>query len=932
MAKRIFLSLVLLLTTIVSTWAENVSYIYYTVNSDGKAITKHEDGSLANPTVLTSTLLKNSNEDNLDTGWYVLNTSFEYGERIVISGDVKLILKDGCTLTAEQGIRINSDATLTIYAQSETEGTMGKLVAIETHHDKAAIGGNKNYEAGRLFIHGGEIEAICKNGSKYAAGIGGGYGDGSGMKEITIYGGKVTAQGAKCGAGIGGGKNNNHAGTINIYGGDITANGGMYGAGIGGGENRAGWDTYLYNGKINATGGSCGAGIGGGNDGKGGNITIYGGRITANAKSEAAGIGGGSDQPGGNIEIFGGTIYAYGDFGAGIGGGAGESYSFVTYHGDAGIIKIHGGWVVGSSKSIGGGAGIGGGYYGNGGTIVIDGGHVEAVGNTVRETFDRSASIGRGAHGNNKGTVEITGDAYVKLTRISVDLGTQTATLIGAVLTLGNTLCVKENENSLPYNASERVDQCTVEQHSVLIIGPCTHDMTYTVSESGHEGHCKYCKHSETGEHTYIGENTTCSTCGYGTAVTITSLAFPQTSTASMSGYHTSNYDVVDGQTIALPDCNKVPVGWKFVGWSEKENLNGINDFTSIEAADSETDLHQPGDDYEVSGSAFFFARYRYDFTDTWDWADDLASATLTIKSDATDDIHVGASDINVSRTVTEATADAEGCITATATYTYTHDNTTYTFTDTQTMPLYYTLSLDEDDNTGKLASADGKTVTTALTGRTLYKDGSWNTLCLPFDMPIEGSPLDGATVKELVDAAFANGTLTLNFADVTKIRAGVPCLIKWDSSDTHLTGTDLVFEGVAIDQTANDEECAIGDNVSVTFMGTYKRLSFAADDRTVLYLGADNTLYYPQSGASIGAQRAYFKLSGLTAGDLATGASTFVLNFGDDETATGISLTPGPSPKGEGSDYYSLDGRKLPGKPTQKGIYINNGRKIVNK
>ena len=227
MAKRIFLSLVLLLTTIVSTWAEDVKYIYYTaivVNNDVSL--NIFSGTASNPTVLTSSLLKNSSEDNLDSGWYVLNSTFSYGERIVISGDVKLILKDGCTLTAEQGIRINTDAKLSIYAQSEEVGTMGKLVAIETHHDKAAIGGNKNYRAGELFIHGGEIEAKCNDGSKYAAGIGGGYGDGSGMKGITIYGGKVTATGAKSGAGIGGGKNNNHPGTINIYGGNITAKGG----------------------------------------------------------------------------------------------------------------------------------------------------------------------------------------------------------------------------------------------------------------------------------------------------------------------------------------------------------------------------------------------------------------------------------------------------------------------------------------------------------------------------------------------------------------------------------------------------------------------------------------------------------------------------------------------------------------------------------
>ena len=28
---------------------------------------------------------------------------------------------------------------------------------------------------------------------------------------------------------------------------------------------------------------------------------------------------------------------------------------------------------------------------------------------------------------------------------------------------------------------------------------------------------------------------------------------------------------------------------------------------------------------------------------------------------------------------------------------------------------------------------------------------------------------------------------------------------------------------------------------------------------------------------------------------------------------------------------WYTIDGQKLSGKPTQKGIYIHNGRKVVN-
>ena len=81
-------------------------------------------------------------------------------------------------------------------------------------------------------------------------------------------------------------------------------------------------------------------------------------------------------------------------------------------------------------------------------------------------------------------------------------------------------------------------------------------------------------------------------------------------------------------------------------------------------------------------------------------------------------------------------------------------------------------------------------------------------------------------------------------------------------------------------------------------------------------------------------AQRGFFKLSGITAGDKAAGVSSFVLDFGDGEEATGIgNLTVNSQLSTLNSDtWYTLDGRRLSGKPAQKGIYINNGKKIVIK
>ena len=693
--KKILLSLAMLCAVALGAWADNVSYIYYTVNGDGKTVTKHEDGSQADPTVLTSELLESSNEDNLNTGWYVLSSSFTYKERIVISGDVKLILKDGCTLTAEQGIRINTDATLTIYAQSEGDG-MGKLVATEAHHDKAAIGGNKNYEAGRLVIHGGEIEATCiKEASKYAAGIGGGYGDGSGMKEITIYGGKVTAQGAEGGAGIGGGKNNNHPGTITIYGGTVNATGGDYGAGIGGGQNRDGWPTIINGGIVFADSDNRGAGIGGGYLGSGTSVVINDGVVHADGSGGGAGIGGGCGQ-----------YYSVGDDVLWI--ITMSMYDNATQKGGhSGTIAIHGGIVFaeGSGSNWAGSAGIGGGIWGDvNGPITIDGGDVRASSKTYEGEI--IPAIGAGLNGNCHGDITITGTANVYL--YSVDEGKDGESLEnvaahyliglssyrdkafdGTLNLSGMRVTRTTTEREEKIVAANRVSVCKDEKSLWMRIMPCDHsDLTYSyINESGHTAHCKYCEYTKNEEHSILAPSTTCEKCGYGEGSTICTLSFPQTSTAEVSGYATAGFQAVQGQIITIPACTYVPEGWKFVGWLKQSTAP-----TSIEAADSETSLLQPGDEYTVTGNETFFAHYRYDFTETWMWNESLSSASLSIKAGSDEAISV--TPVTVSdRTEIAATDAADGSITATATATYTHGSTTYTFSSTQTKVLSYNLS-----------------------------------------------------------------------------------------------------------------------------------------------------------------------------------------------------------------------------------------------
>ena len=107
------------------------------------------------------------------------------------------------------------------------------------------------------------------------------------------------------------------------------------------------------------------------------------------------------------------------------------------------------------------------------------------------------------------------------------------------------------------------------------------------------------------------------------------------------------------------------------------------------------------------------------------------------------------------------------------------------------------------------------------------------------------------------------------------------------------------------------------------SFKGTYQSITFTDKNPSILFLGAGNTLYYPESGAKIGAQRAYF--------DLGTAqARQFVLNFDGEGTQNGIGHTEITEITERAGAWYTLDGVRLDGKPTKKGLYIYGGKKVV--
>lgn len=238
-----------------------------------------------------------------------------------------------------------------------------------------------------------------------------------------------------------------------------------------------------------------------------------------------------------------------------------------------------------------------------------------------------------------------------------------------------------------------------------------------------------------------------------------------------------------------------------------------------------------------------------------------------------------------------------------------------------ETVAINLSLSDNKNNNTA-VNNNDGVTTDVTLANRTLYKDGGWNTICLPFNVTLSGSVLDGADVRRLSSTEFSNGTLTLNFTDeneVTELEAGKPYIIRWASGENLVSP---VFTSVTISNATNNTSTTYVD-----FIGTTSPFDFTANDNTKLFVGSENKLYYPNADMTLGACRAYFQLKGLTAADVSGARMSF--EEGNDEV-TSLNLTPALS-QGEGA-WYTLDGRKVANgqKPIAKGLYIHHGKKVV--
>ena len=250
-------------------------------------------------------------------------------------------------------------------------------------------------------------------------------------------------------------------------------------------------------------------------------------------------------------------------------------------------------------------------------------------------------------------------------------------------------------------------------------------------------------------------------------------------------------------------------------------------------------------------------------------------------------------------------------------------------------------------DNSGAISEAANSTCNVILEDRILHKDGNWNTLCLPFNHGKTG-PLADATIMELdtegkykydgekweIDATngtqktgfnAADGTLYLFFKTAESIEAGKPYIIKWEGASSDIDSP--IFSNVTVSSATSDVTSSDG---KVVFKGTYGPVTWNTETKSILFLGTENTLYYPLAGASLGACRAYFQLNGINAN-----VREFNLNF--DEQGTQTTGIIGHTDNTDNTDkadaaWYTINGVRLSAKPTSKGLYVHGNRKVVIK
>lgn len=215
------------------------------------------------------------------------------------------------------------------------------------------------------------------------------------------------------------------------------------------------------------------------------------------------------------------------------------------------------------------------------------------------------------------------------------------------------------------------------------------------------------------------------------------------------------------------------------------------------------------------------------------------------------------------------------------------------------------------------------------------FTAGVWNSFCVPFDMSaaqIEEAFGSGAQVAEFTswtaDDKDEAAEITLSFTSTATITANTPYIVMPTADATYATGVSISgVNGIEADEVANEIKVKFGTkNRTFGFYGVYVPTVMKTVGDFPLYL-KDNKFYYATDNTKIKGYRAFFN------NDDTIISSLFEVKYCIDEDPTAIELVDEDVENGMA---YTIDG-KFVGKNVnlkrmQKGVYIVNGKKVINK
>lgn len=238
--------------------------------------------------------------------------------------------------------------------------------------------------------------------------------------------------------------------------------------------------------------------------------------------------------------------------------------------------------------------------------------------------------------------------------------------------------------------------------------------------------------------------------------------------------------------------------------------------------------------------------------------------------------------------------------------------------TKIETMTVAYSkvssIALDESQNNAETISSNAdKTVNVNLT-RTLKAD-VWNTFCVPFDVTVAGSPLEGATIKQIASVEEKTDCAVINFENApATLEAGKAYLVRTATAIVNPT-----FNGVTV-KNVDPTNCSGNENYQL--IGIYSPLNINASlYGKVFGINNQDKLAKVMKDTSIKGMRAYFLL--------ANSAAAAKLNFGGE--LTGIDAVDNGEAVMTGK-VYNLNGQYVGNslEGLKKGVYVVNGKKVL--